>query len=327
MANIIIVSILLIGYTLFTVTYGQLDLYRRVCYFPSWKHARLGPTQFSPDNITDPTLCTHIVIAFAGVDPQSFNIKPLQYDEDGPTGLWRNMTNIKLRSPFTKILLAVGGWDFGVLPFSKLVETDTGIDSFAINAANFLRERNFDGLDIDWEYPGQFGSPAGDKYRFTLLLKVISQRFKQESVDRGLPRLLLSVAVPVEKEFVDQGFEIPKISRHVDFINLMSYDMYGPWGEVIGHHSALYGKPGDTPYMAPRNVNWVVNYWIDKGMPYDKIVVGVPFYGRTFATINQTTHEPGVSFKSGGIGGPYTQSNGLIGAFELCQVLNDYYYS
>lgn len=71
-----------------------------------------------------------------------------------------------------KTLLAIGGWNMGSEPFTVMVDTDVSRKDFALFAANFLRERSFDGLDLDWEYPANRGSPAEDKRKFTLLVKV-----------------------------------------------------------------------------------------------------------------------------------------------------------
>lgn len=78
----------------------------------------------------------------------------------------------QLRNPATKVLLSVGGWDIGSAPFSRLVASKDALTVFAESAAIFLRETGFDGLDVDWQYPANRGSPPNDRERFTRFLQV-----------------------------------------------------------------------------------------------------------------------------------------------------------
>ena len=79
---------------------------------------------------------------------------------------------MKQTNPSVKTMLAVGGWNMGSAPFTQMVATDTSRKDFATDAVKFLRKQGFDGLDLDWEYPANRGSPAGDREKFTELVKV-----------------------------------------------------------------------------------------------------------------------------------------------------------
>lgn len=87
-------------------------------------------------------------------------------------GQYERIMNLRMLNPNLKILLAIGGWTHGTAPFTAVVVDPNNIAAFAANTLEYLKTYKFDGLDLDWEYPGGNGSPPEDKQRFTSLVQV-----------------------------------------------------------------------------------------------------------------------------------------------------------
>ncbi|XP_076459993.1 chitinase-3-like protein 1 [Babylonia areolata] len=243
--------------------------YVRVCYYTNWAQFRAPPARFVAEDV-DPFLCTHIVFAFAGI--HGSRIEPTEFNDED---MYRRLLALKTTNPALRVLLSVGGWRAGGASFSQLVSSRESMLRFVGSATRFLRRHGLDGLDLDWEFPGdgeQGGSP-GDRVSFTRLLQLLREGFDREAARTGRERLLLTAALVGDIVLARQYYQIPQIARLLDHIHLMAYDFYGPWDPSHGarHHSALYP-----------DVHRAVESWLQEGAPRGKIVLGVPAFARTF---------------------------------------------
>ncbi|CAH1794779.1 unnamed protein product [Owenia fusiformis] len=298
--------------------------YKRVCYHTNWSQYRNDPAKFFPDDI-DPFLCTHLVYSFATMEGnQLVAYEWNDESEEWAKGNYEKFNDLKLQNPELKTLIAVGGWNFGTERMTAMLATPENRAEFVTTSIDFIRARNFDGLDLDFEYPGSRGSPAEDKQRFTLLCQELRAAFNQEGLDTGRDPLLLTAAVAAgHKATIDAGYEIALIAQELDFINLMSYDLHGAWENVTGHNSPLYSRPGESVEEAQLNIQWVTEYWLAGGCPANKLIIGLASYGRTFTLEDPAVFGYGAPAKGAGEAGTYTREAGFAAFHEICTKLND----
>ncbi|XP_048764579.2 acidic mammalian chitinase-like isoform X2 [Ostrea edulis] len=289
--------------------------HRRVCYYTNWAQYREAPARFTPEDIK-PELCTHLIYAFAKLEGSQ-----LETSEWNDPQMYERFNDLKNRNRELKTLLAVGGWNAGSRAFSPMAGTIENRLLFMNSAIDFLRKYKFDGLDLDWEYPTRRGGRPEDKENFAKLVQLLREAFDREALRSGKPRLLLSAAVPTSKDLVDQAYDITTLAKHLDFINLMTYDFHGGWESSVGHNSPLYSRRSETETQRTMNTNWAAQYWAQNGVPKDKLNIGIATYGRTFSLADsQKDRQIGAAAVAPGRPGQYTRETGFLSYYEVCQM-------
>ncbi|XP_034027409.1 acidic mammalian chitinase-like [Thalassophryne amazonica] len=289
--------------------------YKLVCYFTNWSQYRPSIGRFLLNNI-DANLCTHLVYAYSKISKTNELAKYEWNDYE----LYRTFNNLKFRNPHLKTLLAVGGSTFGTEQFTIMSASAANRQTFIQSAIRILRQYDFDGLSLDWAFPGTQGSPPEDKQRYTVLCKEVRAAFEQEAAQTQKSRLLLISAVGARKDIIDKAYEIGELSRVLDFINVMTYDFHGLWEPVTGHNSPLYRSNIDQANSTDLNVDFAMKYWRDNGAPAGKLIVGFATYGRPFrlASAANELGSPAQGLPSLGI---YTGNRGYWSYYEICTFL------
>lgn len=196
---------------------------------------------------------------------------------------------LKQQNPSLTVLVSVGGWLWSG-NFSDMALTRGSRDLFIESAVEFVDRHQLDGLDIDWEYPGQLGAGnhfrAEDKQNYTQLLKDLRRRFDKEE-KRLHRRLFLTIAAGASADFLAHT-EMGKVQKYVDTVNLMAYDYYEPSSDAVtGHHAPLFTNPADPKKIS---ADRSVREYEQAGVPDAKIVLGVPFYGHVWGEVEDVDH-------------------------------------
>jgi chitinase len=200
------------------------------------------------------------------------------WDQGALRGNFHQLQILKAAHPHLKTLISVGGWSWSG-KFSDVALTEQSRQKFAKSCVDFITQYGFDGVDIDWEYPVSGGKEPGrpeDKINYTLLLEELRNQLDVQGIADG-KHYLLTIASPAA-EATCNNIELDTIYQYLDWINLMAYDYNGGWSQLTNFNAPLYHHP-DDPMGEKSNVNYTVGAYLASGVPADKLVMGVPFYG------------------------------------------------
>lgn len=229
-------------------------------------------------------------IAFAHiVEGTNIAIEDMKDGADGTPGfknLFEEIAKLQAKYPDLRINLSIGGW--GADGFSDMAATPETRKAFIANVMGWVTKYGFNGVDIDWEYPvsggwGAIKARPEDKTNFTALMTELRQALDAFGVANN-KKYELSVAAAASPDYLT-WIEPEKIAAIVDYAKLMCYDFYGSWSETTGHLANLYGNPAKPDDL---NVDAVVQNFLKAGFPVEKLLLGVPFYGRAWKGVPNT---------------------------------------
>jgi chitinase len=246
-----------------------------VGYYAGWK----------PETVIAPRDVTVINYAFAYVAPDGAMILDGFPGEDATLA---RLAAMKARDPGLRLMVSVGGWTRSNR-FSDMAADPAKRAAFIESSIAFLRRFHFDGIDIDWEYPSEIGSPCpagemcqrpGDKRNFVVLARELRAALDQAGRGDG-SRYLVTIAAGADEKFLFEAGRgstwLRELAGSLDWINLMSYDYHGSWERVAGLNAPLQRDPADP---AGTNVDASITRLLENGIPARQITLGIPFYGK-----------------------------------------------
>ena len=287
-----------------------------VGYYPGWKSAGFAATAAN----VDAGKLTMALYAFLDVcwggrhgnpEPSVNDVAPCQdaagdaTSADGALVLrdaamdganLRALVALKRKHPRFKVVASVGGWNWSNR-FSDLADAPAARASFVASSVRLMRRFGLDGVDIDWEYPGEAGVPCvagavcarpADKQNFILLARELRAAFDAAGkADRK--HYGITIAAGGNANYVSgssggdaggaDGPWIAELARSLDWINIMAYDFHMPWERHSGHHAALAADARDPAAASAFHASGAVRRYLAAGVAAHQLVLGVPFYG------------------------------------------------
>jgi chitinase len=285
------------------------DRFKRVAYFIQW--GVYGRNYHVKDMETSGAAAklTHVNYAFGFVSGDGACVSadawadwqrpvPAEQSVDGVAdaagqalnGNLNQLKKLKAKHPGLKTLISLGGWT-GSKDFSTAVLTPEGRAKLASSCVDMWLKGNlpgtapgtgagvFDGIDLDWEWPGSSGNDGNvirpeDKRNFTLFVTELRRQMNEFN-----RRTELTAFLPASAEKIDAGFEVRDVFKQLTFATVQGYDLRGSWETITGHNGNLFTDRRD-PNPVKYSVDQTVRDYLTRGAPAKKIVVGIPAYGQ-----------------------------------------------
>jgi len=238
-------------------------------------------------------------------------------------GNFNQLKKLKARHPNLKVLMSIGGWTYSKF-FSDAAATTASRQKLVSSCIDMYIKDNlpaynghggpgsaagvFDGIDLDWEWPGELGHPGNhfgpqDKANNTALIAEFRRQLDALSATTG-KRYLLTAFTPADQVKIDKGWDLSQVFRYLDFANVQGYDFHGAgsdnsWEPGRTGHQANLNVDTNDPYPFHFSSAGAIQIYLDAGVSSRKLTIGLPFYGRGWQGVT-----------AGGVNGEWQTANG-----------------
>jgi chitinase len=268
-------------------------------------------------------------------------------------GNFNQLKKLKALNPNLKVLVSIGGWTYSKY-FSDVSATDASRKKFVSSCIDTWIKGNvaptegaggpgtaagiFDGIDIDWEWPGSAGHPgnhfsANDKNNLTALLAEFRTQLDAYGATTG-KRYQLHAFTPADPAKVAAGWDVTKVFNSLDVANVQGYDFHGSGSDNswepnrTGHQANLFADPAD-PYSFHFSVEAAIKAYTDAGVNPRKLTLGLAFYGRGWQGVTDGGKHGAWQAANGAAPGQFAEEAGTRGYANLvasvpgCTVFHD----
>ncbi|CAI9098916.1 OLC1v1035648C1 [Oldenlandia corymbosa var. corymbosa] len=229
-------------------------------------------------------LFTHLICAFGDINSITYDLNLSSSDQKDFSVF---STTVKQKNPSVITLLSIGGGTSNYTVYSTMVSQPSYRKSFIDSSVNLARSYGFDGLDFSWPS----ASSAADATNIGLLFDEWKSAIESESQNKNNSQLFLTMAAPYSQYILNATLPVDSIRKNLDWVHVSAYDYHTPSSnpDQTGSPAALYDPESN------QNTDFGITSWISGGLPPEKIVLGLPFYGYAW-----TLKDP----KNNGIGAP-----------------------
>ncbi|KAK9424886.1 putative chitinase [Seiridium unicorne] len=274
---------------------GSSATQKTIAYYEGWNLERACQTM-EPEDIPIGGY-THINFAFLYIDPDTYTITPMEASQED---LYSRVVALKKKKDTLEVWISIGGRDFNdpgstQTTFADIAASTSIQSTFFTSLLNLLDTYGFDGVDLDWEYPGADDRGGSDADFDNYVSFLANLRDALDSADKGYG---LTLTLPSSYWYL-KHFDVVNLAKSIDWFNMMTYDLHGGWnaddpwiGSVVNSHTNL------TEIQLAMDLLWRND--IDPA----QVVMGLGFYGRSTA-------------------GPCTANSGTLSFSEIEDILND----
>ena len=282
-----------------------------MAYYQSWNVRNRACNKVAPRDL-DTTGYTHLFYSFASINPATYRIAPAHADDPA---MMREFTGLS-KPGGLQTWIAIGGFDFSDegtpthTTWSDVCATQARRAAFISSVKDYMDEYGFQGVDLDWEYPGDArrgGNGLDDTRNLVLLVKEMRQAYGNAYG--------ISLTLAPDYWYL-RWFDPKAMEPYVDFFGFMAYDLHGYWdSDVLTLGKKVRGQ-ADIREIADNTVP----LWFD-GLNPAKINFGLAMYGRGYKLADPTCNQLLCPFAGPSDPAPCTGSPGVMSLLEIQQLI------